>query len=69
MRAGASVDVHLADQLIPYMALAGDSSYTVRELSPHTITNIWAAEQFLDIKFKIKERKAFLKYRWTQSAI
>ena len=24
----ASVDVHLADQLIPYMALAGNSSYT-----------------------------------------
>jgi RNA 3'-terminal phosphate cyclase (ATP) len=61
MRAGASVDMHLADQLIPYMALAGDSSYTVRELSPHTITNIWAAEQFLDIKFKIKEKEGLFK--------
>ena len=30
LRAGASVDTHLADQLIPYMALAGNSSYTVR---------------------------------------
>lgn len=57
LRAGASVDVHLADQLIPYMALAGNSSYTVRELSPHTATNIWITEQFLDVKFRIKEKE------------
>lgn len=61
MRAEASVDIHLADQLIPYMALAGDSSYTVRELSPHTITNIWAAEQFLNVKFKIEENEGLFK--------
>ncbi|WP_292380833.1 RNA 3'-terminal phosphate cyclase [Methanosarcina sp. UBA289] len=57
LRAGASVDTHLADQLIPYMALAGDSSYTVRELSLHTATNIWITEQFLDVKFKIEEKE------------
>ena len=57
MSAGASVDVHLADQLIPYMALAGNSSYTVRELSLHTATNIWVTEQFLDVKFKIEEKE------------
>ena len=57
MRAGASVDIHLADQLIPYMALAGNSSYTVRELSLHTATNIWVTEQFLDVKFKIEEKE------------
>jgi RNA 3'-terminal phosphate cyclase (ATP) len=57
MRAGNSVDIHLADQLIPYMALAGNSSYTVRELSLHTATNIWITEQFLDVKFKIEEKK------------
>lgn len=50
-----SVDVHLADQLIPYMALAGDSSYTVRELSLHTKTNIWVTEQFLDVEFGVKK--------------
>ncbi len=57
MSAGNSVDIHLADQLIPYMALAGNSSYTVRELSLHTATNIWITEQFLDVKFKIEEKK------------
>lgn len=53
----ASVDVHLADQLIPYMALAGNSSYTVRELSLHTATNIWVTEQFLNVKFRIEEKE------------
>jgi RNA 3'-terminal phosphate cyclase (ATP) len=51
---GADVDVYLADQLIPYMGLAGVGSFTVREISKHTSTNIWVVEQFLKIKFKIK---------------
>jgi RNA 3'-terminal phosphate cyclase (ATP) len=57
LRTGAAVDAHLADQLIPYMALAGNSSYTVRELTLHAATNIWVTEQFLDVKFKIEEKK------------
>ncbi len=57
LKAGAAVDIHLADQLIPYMALAGDSSYTVRELTPHAATNIWVTEQFLDVKFRIEEKE------------
>ena len=57
LRSEAAVDVHLADQLIPYMALAGNSSYTVRELSMHTKTNIWVTEQFLDVKFRINKKE------------
>jgi len=57
LRAGASVDTYLADQLIPYMALAGNSSYTVRELSLHTKTNIWVTEQFLDVNFRIEKKE------------
>lgn len=57
LRAGAAVDMHLADQLIPYMALAGNSSYTVRELTLHAATNIWVTEKFLDVKFKIEEKE------------
>lgn len=57
LKAGAAVDTHLADQLIPYMALAGNSSYTVRELTLHAATNIWVTEQFLDVKFKIEEKE------------
>ncbi|HIH43986.1 MAG TPA: RNA 3'-terminal phosphate cyclase [Candidatus Methanoperedenaceae archaeon] len=51
LQSGAGVDVHLADQLIPYMALARGGSFTARELSMHTRTNIWVTEQFLDVKF------------------
>jgi RNA 3'-terminal phosphate cyclase (ATP) len=52
MASDAVVDVHLADQLIPYIALAG-GSYTVREVSMHAKTNIWTARHFLDREIKI----------------
>ena len=52
----AAVDAHLADQLIPYLALAG-GSYSVREISRHTKTNIWTAGHFMDAKFEIRELK------------
>jgi RNA 3'-terminal phosphate cyclase (ATP) len=51
---GASVDVYLADQLIPYMAIARSGSFTVRELSLHAKTNIQVCEQFTDAKFEIE---------------
>ncbi len=52
----AAVDQHLADQLIPYMGLAGSGSFTTVALSDHTTTNIWVTEQFLDVRFGIKRR-------------
>ena len=57
----AAVDVHLADQLIPYMGLAGGGSFTVREVSGHTRTNIWVVEQFLGVEFRIEEKKDVFK--------
>ena len=53
VRPGSGVDEYLADQLIPYMALAGGGSFTTRIISMHTKTNIWVTEQFLPVKFKI----------------
>jgi RNA 3'-terminal phosphate cyclase (ATP) len=55
LASGASVDVHLADQLIPYLALAG-GSYSTREISLHTSTNIWTAEHFLERKISISQK-------------
>jgi RNA 3'-terminal phosphate cyclase (ATP) len=55
LKPGAGVDIFLADQLIPYMALARGGSFTTRSLTPHARTNIWVTEQFLDVKFKIEE--------------
>lgn len=50
----APVGPYLADQLIPYMALAkGKSEIYTTFLSMHTMTNIWVAEQLLPVKFKV----------------
>ena len=55
---GASTDVHLADQLIPYMALAdGKCSLTTRLLTSHARTNIWVVERFLDVQFEVEENE------------
>jgi RNA 3'-terminal phosphate cyclase (ATP) len=54
LRCSSGVDVHLADQLIPYLALAG-GSFTVRELTMHTMTNIWTAGHFLKKKIMIEK--------------
>ncbi|MCK9564885.1 MAG: RNA 3'-terminal phosphate cyclase [Methanothrix sp.] len=60
LKSPARVDVHLADQLIPYLAMAG-GSYTVREISLHARTNIWTAGHFLDAEIEIKEEKGIFR--------
>ncbi len=54
----AAVDLHLADQLIPDLAIAG-GSYTVRAISKHASTNIWTASHFLKTKIEIEEKGMF----------
>ncbi|MFZ0966338.1 MAG: RNA 3'-terminal phosphate cyclase, partial [Candidatus Bathyarchaeia archaeon] len=50
-----TVDVHLADMLIPYVALAeGRSAYLTRAISEHLETNIWLAEKILNVKFNVE---------------
>jgi RNA 3'-phosphate cyclase len=51
---GAAVDKHLADQLIPFMALAG-GIIKASEVTNHVKSNIYVAEKFLDVKFTIKD--------------
>jgi RNA 3'-phosphate cyclase len=51
-----TVDVYLADQLVPYLAILG-GELKVRELSSHTKTNIWLTEQFIKNPFQVKEQK------------
>jgi RNA 3'-terminal phosphate cyclase (ATP) len=42
-------DPHLADQLIPYLALAeGQSTFTVSQITNHLLTNIWVVKQFVN---------------------
>ncbi|MGA7953757.1 MAG: RNA 3'-terminal phosphate cyclase [Gloeobacterales cyanobacterium] len=50
----ATVDTHLADQLLLYMALAkGSSSIITNHLTEHTRTNLWLIEKFLPITFHV----------------
>ena len=50
-----TVDVHLADMLIPYVALAeGRSAYLTRTISEHLETNIWLAGKILNVKFNVE---------------
>ncbi|HDJ30362.1 MAG TPA: RNA 3'-terminal phosphate cyclase [bacterium] len=52
----ACLDKHLADQILPYLALAeGKSQVTVSEITNHCKTNIWVIEKFIKGKFEIKE--------------
>ncbi|MGD2066990.1 MAG: RNA 3'-terminal phosphate cyclase [Candidatus Bathyarchaeota archaeon] len=54
IEAHATVDVHLADMLVPYVALAkGTSIYTTRKITDHIDTNIWFVEKILGTKIKV----------------
>jgi len=52
----ACLDRYLADQILPYMALAeGRSQVTVSEITEHCKTNIWVIEKFIEGKFEIEQ--------------
>lgn len=50
----ATVDSHLADMLVPYLALAdGESAYLSRLVTEHLDTNIWLAQKILGVRFDL----------------
>lgn len=52
---GNPCDYHLADQLIPFMALAeGTSVIKTTKLTKHVLTNIEITEKLLGVKFEVK---------------
>ncbi len=52
----ATVDEHLSDQILPFLALAnGKSEIAATALTNHTKTNIWVIKKFLQTDFKINE--------------
>lgn len=52
----ACLDRHLADQILPYLALAPQKSQvTVSEITNHCKTNMWVIEKFLEGGFEIKD--------------
>ncbi len=52
--ANSPIDIHLADMLIPYVALSkGASAYSARSLTEHMESNIWLAEKMLNTHFNV----------------
>ena len=55
LSATPTVDAHLADLIIPYMALAkGPSVFLTRTVSDHLEANIWLAEKILGVRFTVE---------------
>ena len=58
MNAGSTIDIHTADQLLPYMAMAeGKSSFVVSRISKHLLSQMDTLESFLNVRFGV-ERKS-----------
>ncbi len=61
----ACLDRHMADQIIPYMALGTindkkESAVKVLEITEHARTNIWVVEKFLPVKFSVDENNKII---------
>ena len=53
-----ALDPHLADQIVPFMALArGRSSFTTSRVTDHLLTNLWVVGHFLDIRIERSGKK------------
>lgn len=56
VKSGACLDRWMADQILPYMALApGSSTVSVSELTNHARTTMWVTERFLPVRFETRE--------------
>jgi len=57
-KSSACLDKHMADQILPYLALSDKKSVvSVSEITKHCKTNIWVIEKFLNGRFLIKENR------------
>lgn len=56
LESGATVDEHLADQLIPFLALApAPSAFTCPRISSHLRTVAWVVERMLPVRVTLDE--------------
>ncbi len=60
--ARATVDIHMADMLIPYVALAkGKSIYLARMITDHMESNMWLANEILGVEFSVEKTNGLFK--------
>ncbi len=55
IKSNAPVDSHLADQLLPFMALLKGSKIKTSRITNHSKSNVYAIEKFLDKTFDVDE--------------
>jgi RNA 3'-terminal phosphate cyclase len=49
------VDLHLADQIVPFLAIAaGRSEIAVSRITRHLLTNLWTAGRLLPVCFEVR---------------
>lgn len=58
-KSDAALDKHMADQIVPYLALFG-GSVSVEEITEHARTNMWVCEQFLNVHFNVDESRKII---------
>jgi RNA 3'-terminal phosphate cyclase (ATP)/RNA 3'-terminal phosphate cyclase (GTP) len=64
MNGEACLDEHMADQILPYLALAGgESRLRVAGITDHCRTNVWVVEQFLPARFELDEERGLITCR------
>ena len=56
----APVDRHLADQILPFMALAGKSKIKASKITNHAKTNIYTIEKFFGKCFEVDEKERII---------
>jgi RNA 3'-terminal phosphate cyclase (ATP) len=57
IEAKATVDVHIADMLIPFASLAkGESEYLTRIITEHVETNMWLVSTILGAEYKVEKK-------------
>ncbi|HEY6008490.1 MAG TPA: RNA 3'-terminal phosphate cyclase [Geobacteraceae bacterium] len=51
---GAALDPHLADQIVPFLALCPEeSSFTTSRITRHLLTNLWVINLFRPLHFQV----------------
>jgi len=56
LKAGASLDVHMADQMSPYLALGKGGSFTIKEVTSHQETVMWLMNLMTGATFKTEKK-------------
>lgn len=55
LSSGAALDPHLADQLVPYLALCRrESSFSTSRITRHLLTNLWVVGRFVALRFRVE---------------